>query len=51
MVKPDKEIYKRLGATRSKYNRVNCNPSSESFKEGFADGYNTDLAQKTISVY
>lgn len=51
MVKPDKEIYKRLGVTRSKYNRVNCNPSSESFKEGFTDGYNTDLAQKTISVY
>lgn len=51
MVKPDKEIYKRLGVTRSKYNRVNCNPSSESFKEGFTDGYNTDLAQKNISMY
>lgn len=51
MVKPDKELYKRLGVTRSKYNRVSCNPSNESFKEGFTDGYNTDLAQKTISVY
>lgn len=50
MVKPDKEIYKRLGVTRSKYNRVNCNPSSESFKEGFTDGYNTDLTQKTVSM-
>lgn len=51
MVNPDKEIFKRLGVTRSKYNRVNCNQESESFKEGFTDGYNTDLAQKTISMY
>lgn len=51
MVKPDKELFKRLGSTKNKYNKINCDYGSNSFTEGFTDGYNTDLAQKTISVY
>ena len=50
MVKPDDEVVKRLGPTRSMDDKVSCNYKSKSFKKGFKDGYNTDLSQKSVSV-
>ena len=50
MVKPDDEVIKRLGPTRSMDDKVSCNYKSKSFKKGFTDGYNTDLSQKSVSV-
>ena len=50
MVRPDDEVVKRLGPTRSMDDKVSCNYKSKSFKKGFKDGYNTDLSQKSVSV-
>ena len=50
MVKPDKELFKRLGPARPKSTKVSYNYKSKSFKKGFTDGYNTDLSQKSVSV-
>ena len=50
MVKPDDEVVKLLGPTRSMADKVSCNYKSKSFKKGFTDGYNTDLSQKSVSV-
>ena len=50
MVKPDKELFKRLGPARPKSTKVSYNYKSKSFKKGFKDGYNTDLSQKSVSV-
>ncbi|NUG67777.1 DUF2786 domain-containing protein [Lactobacillus mellis] len=50
MVKPDKELFKRLGPARPKSTKVSYNYKSKSFKKGFTDGYNTDLSQKSVSM-
>ena len=50
MVKPDKELFKRLGPARSKNTKVSYNYKSKSFKKGFTDGYNTDLSQRSVSM-
>ena len=50
MVKPDDEVVKLLGPTRSMADKVSYNYKSKSFKKGFTDGYNTDLSQKSVSV-
>ena len=50
MVKPDDEVVKRLGPTRSMADKVSCNYKSKSFKKGFTDGYNTDLSQRSVSM-
>ena len=50
MVKPDDEVVKRLGPTRSMDDKVSCNYKSKSFKKGFKDGYNTDLSQRSVSM-
>lgn len=50
MVKPDKELFKRLGPARPKSTKVSYNYKSKSFKKGFTDGYNTDLSQTSVSV-
>lgn len=51
MVKPDKELFKRLGPARPKSTKVSYNYKSKSFKKGFTDGYNTDLSQRSVSMY
>ena len=50
MVKPDKELFKRLGPARPKSTKVSYNYKSKSFKKGFTDGYNTDLSQRSVSM-
>lgn len=50
MVKPDKELFKRLGPARPKSTKVSYNYKSKSFKKGFNDGYNTDLSQRSVSM-
>ena len=50
MVKPDKELFKRLGPARPKNTKVSYNYKSKSFKKGFTDGYNTDLSQRSVSM-
>lgn len=50
MVKPDKELFKRLGPARPKSTKVSYNYKSKSFKKGFTDGYNTDLSQRSVSI-
>ena len=50
MVKPDDEVVKLLGPTRSMADKVSCNYKSKSFKKGFTDGYNTDLSQRSVSM-
>ena len=50
MVKPDKELFKRLGSARPKSTKVSYNYKSKSFKKGFTDGYNTDLSQRSVSM-
>ena len=50
MVKPDKELFKRLGPARPKSTKVSYNYKSKSFKKGFTDGYKTDLSQRSVSM-
>lgn len=50
MVKPDKELFKRLGPAIPKSTKVSYNYKSKSFKKGFTDGYNTDLSQRSVSM-